>query len=231
MLGIHFILLEQQTKRQTTIGGSNMAADNYVKHTNENKELYFTLTELKARGWTEAIIRDQLGEPDAKRTNPCFLAAAPVCLYLRTRVASVEQSPDWSLLTARTTERKRVAAKAANTKVQRALAYVQGMDVRVTDVPLAEVTRLAIDRYNASKTWMAMERDNYQAERASMDSDPDLLASIAVNYLRIGMGQYEAELVRVFGRTGVRAAYVALGLRIIEAIGAAYPELEVDERR
>ena len=39
-----------------------------------------TLTDLKARGWTDALVKQFLGEPDATRPNPHYRKAAPNAL-------------------------------------------------------------------------------------------------------------------------------------------------------
>jgi hypothetical protein len=40
-----------------------------------------TVSQLKASGWTTAMIRDYLGEPDELATNARYKSAAPMRLY------------------------------------------------------------------------------------------------------------------------------------------------------
>jgi hypothetical protein len=58
-------------------------------------ETWLTMAGLRERGWTDAMIRDYLGEPDAKRPNPRYRTAAPMKLYLAERADAAEASPEW----------------------------------------------------------------------------------------------------------------------------------------
>jgi hypothetical protein len=58
-------------------------------------ETYLTMTGVRERGWTDAMIREYLGEPDATRPNPRYSSAAPMKLYLAERAEVTEASPDW----------------------------------------------------------------------------------------------------------------------------------------
>ena len=44
-------------------------------------ERRYTATQLKARGWTDALIRDLLGAPDQTRINPHHRSGPPMRLY------------------------------------------------------------------------------------------------------------------------------------------------------
>ena len=44
-----------------------------------------TMAGLRERGWSDVMIRDYLGEPDATRPNPRYRSAAPMKLYLAER--------------------------------------------------------------------------------------------------------------------------------------------------
>jgi hypothetical protein len=50
---------------------------------------------LRERGWTDAMVREYLGEADATRPNPRYRSAAPMKLYLTERAEAAEASPGW----------------------------------------------------------------------------------------------------------------------------------------
>ena len=56
-------------------------------------ETYLTMAGLRERGWTDAMVREYLGEPDATRPNPRFRTAAPMKLYLAQRAEVCEAAP------------------------------------------------------------------------------------------------------------------------------------------
>lgn len=56
---------------------------------------YCSKAGLKARGWTEAQIRDILGEPDHTVTNPHYGSAAPMQLFSLRRVQAAERKGAW----------------------------------------------------------------------------------------------------------------------------------------
>ena len=53
---------------------------------------YFTKTELKTRGWSEALISRLLKKPDFTKQNPRNKRWPPMQLYLRYRVLRLEQT-------------------------------------------------------------------------------------------------------------------------------------------
>ncbi len=59
-------------------------------------EGYLTMSGLRERGWTDAMIRDYLGDPDATRPNPRYWSAAPMKLYLADRAEAAEATPEWA---------------------------------------------------------------------------------------------------------------------------------------
>ena len=71
---------------------------------------------LKERGWTEAMIRDLLGKPDALRDNPYYKSADPMRLWRLQRVEAIEATPGFAQRQARATGQRAAAAKAVQTK-------------------------------------------------------------------------------------------------------------------
>ena len=69
--------------------GNTCAAGHEPVH--HKKEL-ISLSGLKSRGWTAAMIRDLLGEPDKQVPNPHYRQAAPMKLYYLFRVGRTERT-------------------------------------------------------------------------------------------------------------------------------------------
>ena len=53
---------------------------------------HLTMSGLRERGWSDAMIRDYLGDPDATRPNPRYRSAAPMKLYLAERAVSPKRA-------------------------------------------------------------------------------------------------------------------------------------------
>jgi hypothetical protein len=71
---------------------------------------------LKARGWTEAMIRDLLGEPDALTDNPHCKSAAPRRLWLLRKAEAAEATPEFAARRDRAALQCAAAGKAAQTR-------------------------------------------------------------------------------------------------------------------
>ena len=71
---------------------------------------------LKQRGWTEAMIRDLLGEPDFRVDNPHYKTAAPRRLWLMRKVEAIEATPEFTRRKDRAARQCAAAARGALTK-------------------------------------------------------------------------------------------------------------------
>ena len=65
-------------------------------------EEYLNKSNLKVRGWTEALIREFLGRADASMANPKYRYAAPQQLFLFDRVKRAEEREDFQAALDRT---------------------------------------------------------------------------------------------------------------------------------
>jgi hypothetical protein len=83
-----------------------------------------SLKDLKERGWTAALVKQFLGEPDALKPHPYSRKAAPMQLYSPARVEQAESQEEWKQTKARVSLRsqasKTVAARKAAELVERA---------------------------------------------------------------------------------------------------------------
>lgn len=71
---------------------------------------------LRHRGWTEAMIRDLLGEPDVLTANPHYKTAAPRRLWRLQKVEAAEASPEFTRRREQAARQCASAAKAAETR-------------------------------------------------------------------------------------------------------------------
>jgi hypothetical protein len=80
---------------------------------------------LKARGWTEAMIRDLLGKPDLEVDNPHYKSAAPMRLWRLQRAEAAEATPEFASHRERAERQRAAAGKAAETrKIWKALGGI-----------------------------------------------------------------------------------------------------------
>lgn len=190
-------------------------------------EALLTLTTLRERGWTPALVRRFLGEPDKLAPNPAYRSAAPMRLYAEARVLAAEGEETFRHAQAIAQARASAARKTAQRRARDLLAAVERMEVEVVAVPLVDARRRAIRNYNAR----LLARERWDAEPAGEDSDPAFLERITVNFIRHRLTDYDTALEEVAGRVGVEAAVAAIRRRVYEAIAAAYPELAEECRR
>ena len=193
-----------------------------------SKVEYLSVSSLKGRGWTDALIRDYLKVPDKLCRNPFYSKAAPMRLYLSSRVKAIEISSEWQTAQDKSKLRKVSAARAVQTKTERLLAAVENTQVTVPFLPLPQVIQDACDSYNHFHNSLDFDHDWVQA---TPDSDAGFLARITVNYLRHRLSLYEKEIEKVFGKVGVRQAYKEINLKVYAAISEAYPSLSKECHR
>jgi len=194
-----------------------------------DKEL-ITKAGLKERGWTEAAISHFVPDSDRISPNPRFEKAAPLKLYLSTRIEDIERSDEFREFMLASEKRKAAIAKAAETKKQKLLAELEGWEIVVTKEPLDKVRCDAIDAYNGHQDWIC-EYESRGIRFATKDSDPNFLDRITVNYLRHQLLDYGNRLAQLLGPTGKDEAYKALRDKILLAIAERYPDLATECRR
>ncbi len=182
---------------------------------------HLSIAGLKARGWTDALIRQLLGEPDVCVPNPYYRSAAPMRLYAVARVDAVEASPAWQDTANARTSRKAAAQRAMQTKREALLKAIAALDILVAVLSPEELTARACDHYNA----LQEDRERWDSLPATPESHPDFLRRITVNMLRHRYSAYERRLSDVYGKVGVREAYAQINRKVYAAIAQAYPAL------
>lgn len=188
---------------------------------------YVTTSALKERGWTDGLIKKFLGEPDDTKPNPHYRSAAPMKLYDMKRVEKTERSAKFKAEKEKSATRKQSAAKAVETKREKALTFAREVKINVPTMDYDKLMKKACWSYNE---WHQYDRDGYyniDFEPADpKQSDHDFLARIATNYLRHKCTSYEQQLHKLYGKTGVQDAHDILQQRINDEICRVYPQLK-----
>ena len=198
----------------------------YRKSKHKRAELLST-PELRERGWTPAVVRDLLGEPDDTRPNPRYSSAgAPMRFWLKERVEAIEGTAEFRDSAERARRRVEGSRKAVETKRQELTRLVGEIGITVPSAPLEQVTREAIQSFNRRGEYRAAIRGRLdEFEPADEGSDPEFLARITVNYLRHERTAYDDLWKSLAGRVGKDDAHELLRERVLRTIGAVYPDL------
>lgn len=183
--------------------------------------------QLRTRGWTDAMIRDLLGEPDKLARNPRYRSAPMMRLWSASRVEEAEASPEFAAR--RTAASRRSATGTASAAAKRAelqAEIARRPNPRIPALTDAELASRAVEHRNDYMAWHASGARREDFTSASVASaDPAALDRWKVNYLRHALSDYEADLVGVTGKIGAREAKDLIRERVYEAIAEAYPDL------
>lgn len=177
---------------------------------------FLSLAALKERGWTDALVRDFLGEADKTKTNPIYKKAAPMKLFEAGRVEATESQPEFLEAFERAQSRSKAARDRARKKALELASEMESISIQIPRENPDEVRRLAIKSYNT--------RNSRRDRLAHPDDSPEFLNRISVNYIRHHMINYEDVLISLRRRVGRADAYFILKDRVIEAIHETYPE-------
>ena len=72
---------------------------------------HYSVSSLKHRGWTDAMVRDLLGDPDKRSVNPHYRKAAQTHLYAIERVHETEATEAFAERLAKAEKRRAARAK------------------------------------------------------------------------------------------------------------------------
>lgn len=173
------------------------------------------------RGWTKSLIARYLIAPDEERVNPHYRGGPPMRLYNLARVEPLEQTDWFQAAKAKRVIRTAAAQKAIKTKRTKAIEWAESVDITIPQVSKAELSNAAISRYNERVHW----ESDYEVSPATIDSDPDFLDRITVNYIRHDLTDYDSLLANLYGTVGVDEAYEILRDRVDGEIRDQYPHL------
>ena len=193
---------------------------------------HFNKSELNARGWTDTLIRDFLGAPDATK-RLVLRRHVTVILYLVERVTQAEATPAWQTAYAKSQKRAvsaRAAAAERRTKKHDIEAEEQAKTLNIAKeidlnfngkVSFEELRKLAIENHQQH----ARHRSFSTGESFSADSKEQDLQRIMVNYARHRLSSYDAALDHLGSRPGHSEARLILRDRLITLIAKAWPQL------
>ncbi|MEU0719153.1 hypothetical protein ABZ498_18490 [Streptomyces lavendulocolor] len=102
-----------------------------------------TVTGLRQRGWTDAMVRELLGAPDVQGRDPRRWSVAPVRLYRLARVEALERTPEFAACAA-SAGRSAAARAGAERRRQAVLAAIRAEPIQVPVLPQAELERRAV---------------------------------------------------------------------------------------
>ena len=180
---------------------------------------------LKERGWTDRAIERFLKQPDKEVPNPYYKSSPPMKLYKLSRVEFIEASDDFKGFQARNQKRLDATRKGMKTKLERLLNTVASMEIFIERKHFEDVILEAIESYNGFKGSMSADKEDFDYQPASIESDQQFLHRITVNYLRHRCTPYERALDKIKGKVGKREAYALLNQMIYNKISELYPLL------
>lgn len=177
----------------------------------KNKE-YYTQSELIENGITKTIISKFLKEPcmTAKNRNN---SKYPVKLYSIDRVNSLYNDLEFIKELEKSKNRKIIAKKAVNTKIEKTLSEYDNIDIFVKKED--NIVSKAIGSYNSF---------NFENPIAFIDSDDDFLNRITVNYIRHNLTKYDKTVNSLFSKVGKSEVYKRFNIKIYNEISKVYPE-------
>jgi hypothetical protein len=168
-------------------------------------ETYLTMASLRERGWTDAMIREYLGEPDATRPNPRYWSAAPMKLYLAERAEAAEASLEWVERKTRGARRRAASVAAADRKrvETEALARQLAADLVASLVFPADPQQAAVEAYNKwhsdGCTCPGWHELGFCDKRADASNSPGVPAP---DYRQLRATGYDRAYNRLAGRVG-----------------------------
>ncbi|MFI6063572.1 hypothetical protein [Streptomyces sp. NPDC051286] len=174
-----------------------------------------SLTGLRRRGWTDALVRNLLGAPDLRRSGPHHRSGPPMRLYTLVRVERAEPGEEFAAAGGTAARRAAAARAAAERRRQAVLATVRAEPVHVPPLEARELAEQAVRHRNA----LDEERTHDRADRipdpaTTEDVGPAAPARWQVNRLRHALTRYDTLLNGLFGATGRAEAELLLRRRV-----------------
>lgn len=197
-----------------------------TRHAGHEPEL-ITASKVKERGWTNSLIKKLLAMPDDYAANMAYPGGAPVRLYRVERVTTIEASAEFRQAKEQSTKRQAASAKALDTKRETALKWIIAQPgPKLPAAPQAELTRLAVDWFNAVHAWRG-DTDQWTLT----DDAGEYIAIIITNYVINQLTDYETRLRRTIGKLPQPDDLAMIRGKTLAAIAAAYPWLAAERAR
>lgn len=177
----------------------------------------YSRNDLRARGWTPAMVRQYLGQPDT--IVRIWRTSHHMHLFDVGRVEQAEAQPEWGARADEAAQRSAAGKARAETAAAKTVEWAQAVEVKVPVMPMEELFDRAKESYE--ELWA------YRGEMRFADGDnEEFLHRIAVNYLRHECTKYERLLASSRGEVGRLEAQAVIRERVLDAIADAYPDLE-----
>jgi hypothetical protein len=205
----------------------------------KQKDEYITMSSLKDRGWTVALIDKYLPMPCKTKRNPHYKSGPPMKCYSMNRVLAMEGLDEFKIDFERAKRRKQSAHIAILTKTNSLLHECNDVEFNVQVLNKKELIKLATQKFNKfrkakyHKYEATMECDFYEIdekhpepELATPESDKIFLDRICVNYLRHKQEDYDNSLNKIKGKTGRKHGYAAVKTKVLDVIAEKYPYLK-----
>lgn len=196
----------------------------------------FIKKELKARGWSDAMVEEFLGEPDDYHNYGRGIVAN---LYTSLRVTEAEARPEWQRESRAFKLRSLRAKQGITTRTRRLIESVKAHTFQLPRFTPEKLLAAAIQNRN-NIAWNRCERrqnwEEYnEVDPATIPLWPEPHAARdrwCVNFLRHRTTSYDS-FRRVFlpGRAGQVEALAAWWSNFVEAIRKVYPFLEDEAQR
>jgi hypothetical protein len=173
-----------------------------------SRDDYFSSTELKERGWSDALIRDFAAEPCKLVKNPNYRSGPPMRLWSVERIEEIEERPEWqeraAKLLARRPAAQARALAAAEKRRQQTIEFAQSWTpaIRLPADNYSALVEAACEAYNG----LHAARGNYE-KFARPGGDPEFIDRIVGNFIRHECSDYEWMLGQIRGRVGTADAY------------------------
>ena len=186
-----------------------------------------TVCSVSNRGWTPAMIRDWLGDPnasleerDAGRKTAPYRTVNERQLYWEDRVIAAESSDAFRERLALAGKRRTQAQKAAAGRAENLRKWARTVDIEWQNPPRDTERALETGLHH----W---QRRSRHSRSDGKDADSDTRKRWARNYIRHRCMKYEALLDETSTKPGVREAYAIIRDRCDEMIDERYPELDL----
>jgi hypothetical protein len=182
------------------------------------KDKMISKTGLKLEyGFTDGMINKFLPNHDKEVENPYCKCAAPMKLYLVSRVKRIIKTKKFQDICKNSEKRREGAIKAVKTKELKAIEFAKSLDISIDKIlPKDVLIQKAIYSYNEFNC----DKNNF--EFASLNSDSNFLNRITVNYIRHEMTDYEELLFETFGIVGKHLAINIIRRKIYDTIKNNY---------
>lgn len=178
-----------------------------------------TKSQVKERGWTEALIKKYVPVPDKEAVNS-YSKKAPIKLYFQKRIEDIEREESFIQLKAKAAIRQISAKKSIAQRKEKFLSEISKYQPEIPVIPKEELFERAKKHYEEINLY------KYDKLRNLMNPDDDFIVRISINYIRHELSDYESQLAVIAKKVGVDDAYQIIREKVNEEIIKVYPYLK-----